>query len=56
MVWIVVTNTDLGNMGGESIFVEKNEEVQCRRRYLFNWNGAVITHQPNIDTIMCATV
>ena len=56
MVWIVVTNTDVGNVGGEGIFVEKDDEVRCRRGYLFNWNGEVITNQPNIDTIMCATV
>lgn len=34
-----------GNVGGDSIFVEKDDEVRCKRDYLCNRNGGVITNQ-----------
>jgi len=35
---VVVKTTDVGNIEGESIFVEKDDEVRCKKGYLFKWN------------------
>lgn len=43
--WRVVADTDLKNLGGRSIFVQKDDEARCRRGYLFNRNERVITNQ-----------
>ena len=48
---VVVKTTDVGNIEGESILVEKDDEVRCEKGYLFKWNkGRSLI---NIDTIMC---